>query len=264
MEGFSQAAEPLLPPSHDLATDERLSPLARYQHLIVGEKSLLSLLYFEWCLLLGALPGAAGLFLRGLFWPRLFASCGRGTTFASAVTLRHPGRIAIGCKVVFSEGCICDARSPSRKTAINLGDDVTLSNNVMLSCKDGSISIGSRTGIGAQTIIQSAGGNDIAVGDDVIIGPACYIVGGGNYNIDRLDIPMWRQGMKEDGGVVLENDVWLGAGVKVLGGVTMGEGSVAAAGAVVTKSVPPRAVCAGVPARVIKRRSGGERPPENE
>ena len=89
---------------------------------------------------------------------------------------------------------------------------------------------------------------------DVIIGPRCYIVGGGNYNIDRLDIPIWRQGIKDDGGVTIENDVWLGASVTVLGGVTMGAGSIAAAGAVVNKNISARAICGGLPARVLKMR----------
>ena len=65
---------------------------------------------------------------------------------------------------------------------------------------------------------------------------------------------MWQQGIKFDGGVILENDVWLGANVTVLGGVNIGSGSILSAGAVVTKSVPSMSVCVGVPARVVKNR----------
>lgn len=52
----------------------------------------------------------------------------------------------------------------------------------------------------------------------------------------------------------IEDDVWIGAGVKVLKGVTIGKGSVIGAGAVVTKDIPPYSIAAGVPCRVIGKR----------
>jgi galactoside O-acetyltransferase len=157
--------------------------------------------------------------------------------------------------VVISEGCILDARNEGSNHVIVLEDDVILSNNVMISCKNGTVKIGARSGISAQTIIHSTQGNPVYIGSDAIIGPRCYIVGGGNYHTERLDIPMWRQGIKHDGGVRLQDDVWLGANVTVLGGVTMGIGSVAAAGALVNKNVPARAICGGLPAKILKMRS---------
>jgi len=57
--------------------------------------------------------------------------------------------------------------------------------------------------------------------------------------------------------IVVEDDVWLGAGAIVVAGVTVGRGSVVAAGAVVTRDVPPRSVVAGVPARLVRSRAGG-------
>jgi acetyltransferase-like isoleucine patch superfamily enzyme len=65
--------------------------------------------------------------------------------------------------------------------------------------------------------------------------------------------------MKEQGvtqkGIVIEDDCWIAANSIILDGVTIGRGSVVAAGAVVSKSVPPYSVVAGVPARIIKSRN---------
>jgi galactoside O-acetyltransferase len=98
----------------------------------------------------------------------------------------------------------------------------------------------------------------VNIGPDCIFGQQCFVIGGGSYHLDRLDIPIWKQGNRVDGGVRLEGDVWLGAKVTVLGGVTMGRGSVAGAGAVLTKSVAPYTISAGVPAKVIKTRTAGQ------
>lgn len=236
------------------AVTEGGSAVTRYQDVVVGDRSLRATAYYEWCMWLAWIPGALGLFLRKTFWPRLFGSCGKGVVFAANIILRHPHRIHIGNRVIISEGCILDARNDRVDEVIVLGDNVILSNNVMVSCKNGSVRVGPLTGINAQTIIQSTNYCSVSIGADVIIGPRCYIVGGGNYNTDRLDIPMWQQGIKDDGGVAIENDVWLGANVTVLGGVTMGTGSIAAAGAVVNKNVSAMAICGGLPAKILKIR----------
>lgn len=230
------------------------SSLSRYQDVVVGKQSILSTIYFDFCGWLSCVPGALGLFLRKIFWPRLFGSCGKGVFFAANIILRHPNRIHLGDRVVISEGCILDARNKESDNVIVLKEDVIISNNIMISCKNGSVKIGARTGIGANTIIHSTNNCPVSIGADVIIGPQCYIVGGGDYNIDRLDIPIWHQGIKDDGGVSIEDDVWLCAKVIVIGGVSMRTGSVAAAGAVVTKTIPENTVCGGVPAIMIKNR----------
>lgn len=236
--------------THNAITEQGFA-LARYQKVIVGSNSFIRLLYYEWCQLVGSFPGALGLVLRQIFWPRLFGSCGKGVLFGANVVLRHPSRIHLGDKVVISEQCILDGRSDTKHATIVLGDRVILSNQVILSCKEGTIHIGSRTGVNAGTIIQSTSDCPVAIGEDCIIGQRCFIVGGGSYHIDRLDIPIWEAGIRADGGVQLADDVWLGGNVTVLGGVVMGRGSVAAAGAVVTRSVAERSVCMGVPAKAV-------------
>lgn len=239
--------------THQMATSGG-SALQRYQDLIVGSRSWGRLFYFEFCMIFAGWQCAAGLFLRKLFWPRLFGSCGKGVLFGSGVVLRHPGRIHIGDRVVISEGCILDARHPDSQRVLVLGDDVNLANEVMLSCKNGTIEIGPRCGLNAKAMIHSVADNPVKIGSDVVIGPLCYLAGGGNYNTERLDIPMAQQGIRQEGGIAIADDVWLGARVTVMDGITMHTGSVAAAGAVVTRDVQARQVVAGVPAKVIKER----------
>ena len=230
------------------------SVLSRYQDVIVGNRSWSYTLYYEFSMWLTHIPGALGLVLRKIFWPRLFATCGKGVMFAEGIILRHPRKIHLGNRVILSERCTLDARTNESDKVIVIEDDVILSNDVAVSCKEGSVKIGRRTGVGTQTVIHSRIHCPIDIGEDGLIGPRCYIAGGGSYKIDRLDIPISQQGKIMDGGVKFENDVWLGANVTVLGGVTLGTGCVAAAGAVITKSMPPRAICMGVPAKVMKMR----------
>jgi len=191
------------------------SAVRNYQDTIVGHRSLLKLIYFEFALFCGAFPGALGILLRKLLWPRLFGACERGVVFGSNVTLRHPHRIGLGERCVVSDGCVLDACTES-EVVIEIGVDCILSNNVLISCKNGSVSIGQRVGVGAQTIIHAVNSCIVEIGHDVMIGPRCYLAGGGNYNTDRLDVPMSQQGPKQETGVRLGSDIWLGANVSVL------------------------------------------------
>ena len=234
---------------------EKGSALSKYQHVIVGDDSWLFLIYFEFCNILGKFPGALGIVLRKFFWPRLFGSCGKGVMFADNIVLRQPKNIHLGNNVIISEFCVLDARHDDENQVITIGDDVMLSTNVMISCKNGCIKIGKNTGLSAQTIIHATNHCPVSLGDDVIIGPQSYISAGGNYHYDQLDVPIREQGINPDGGITLEDNIWLGGKVTVLGGVTMGSGSIGAAGAVINKSVAKNTICGGVPAKVLKTRT---------
>ncbi|RIK30587.1 MAG: acetyltransferase [Anaerolineae bacterium] len=96
---------------------------------------------------------------------------------------------------------------------------------------------------------------DLKVGKDVMMGPYVVIVGE-NHNSSSREIPMRLQGYKKYSPVRIEDDVWIGARATILPGVTIGKGAIIGASAVVTKDVPPYAICAGNPARVIKYRDG--------
>lgn len=227
----------------------------KYQDVIVGSRSPARVFYYEWCSLFSGTPGAAGMALRKLFWPRLFGACGKGVQFGQGLILRQPHRIRIGSRVVLGERCVLDARSPEEAVAIDIGDDVMMSVGVMLSCKGGRIALGANIGVGPGTTMQSMAGEPVTIGQDGIIGAGCYFAGGGNYNTERTDIPIRLQGKRPMGGCRVEEDCWFGARCTVLGGVTVGRGSIIGAGAVVNRAIPPLSVAVGVPAKVIRRRA---------
>ena len=114
------------------------------------------------------------------------------------------------------------------------------------------VTLGDRSGIG----INASIGEQTHIGSDVMMGPDCVIYTR-NHRFDRLDIPMREQGYGPVEPVVIGDDCWIGGRVTILPGVHIGNGAVIAAGAVVTKDVPPFAVVGGVPARVIRNRKDG-------
>jgi len=230
------------------------SALKKYQNVIVGKTSFRRFLYYEFCVWLSMVPGAAGLFLRKKFWPRLFGSCGKGVLFSSNVILRQPHRIHLGDDVIISERCILDARTEVSDRVIVIGDNVILSNDVSLNCKGGYVDIGSDVGLGAYTVIHATYGCSVKIGVDCMVGPQCYFIAGGTYKTNQSGVPMRLQGVESESGIDIANDVWLGAKVTILTGISVGSGAIIGAGAVVTKNIEPMSVCVGAPARKMKMR----------
>ncbi len=117
------------------------------------------------------------------------------------------------------------------------------------------IEIGDYSGIGVDCHVPA----DIRIGKDVMMGPDVLIIGQHqSHRFDDLSMPMRLQGREDVAPVVIEDDVWLGARVIVLPGIRIGHGSVIGAGAIVTRDVPPFAVCAGNPARIVRFRKDPE------
>jgi acetyltransferase-like isoleucine patch superfamily enzyme len=135
----------------------------------------------------------------------------------------------------------------------------------------GSISIGANCRIHEFALVYSYGGS-IRIGDRVTVNPFCVLYGHGGLEIGN-DVriaahvviipanhifaesgrPITEQGVRAQG-VVIEDDIWIGTGARILDGIRLSRGCVIGAGSVVTRSTEPFGVYAGVPARLIKTR----------
>jgi uncharacterized protein (TIRG00374 family) len=226
---------------------QRKSPIKKYQDIQIGNYRLFSLIKFESIIFLfGYLPGMAGYFFRQFFFPALFKRVGKGTVFGRSLSLQHSGKITIGKKCVIDEYCKLSAQGGGDSEII-LGDEVLLGRGTVLGTREGRIEIGDFSNIGANCRMGTT--SQIKLGKYVLLAANCYI-GGAQHRFDRLDVPIMRQGYQSRGGVVIEDNVWLGAGVTVLDGVRIGSGSVIGAGSVVTKDIPPNSIAIGVPAKI--------------
>lgn len=113
------------------------------------------------------------------------------------------------------------------------------------------LEIGDDTYIGEMNNIRAAGG--IRIGSKCLISQGVSIISANHSS--ALDVPIVDQPSRMDKvGVDIEDDVWIGTNTTILPGVRVGKGAIVAAGSVVTTSVPPFFIVAGVPARFLKRR----------
>ena len=230
----------------------KISPLKKYQSFVTGKKGLFFLVKYELLTgIFGLIPGVVGLFSRKVVYPHLFQSVGRNVIFGRNIAIRHPHKITIGNNVVIDDNCVIDAKGEKNK-GITIGDNVFISRNTILSCKEGNITIGDDTNIGTNCLIHSE--TSVAIGSHVLLAAYCYVVAGGNHDFSRKDLPIILQPSISKGGVTLQNDVWLGAGVTVLDGVTIHKGTIVGAGAVVNTDLPAYSIAQGLPAKVTKKR----------
>jgi len=228
--------------------DRERSLSAKYRRLFVGRKGLWFLLKYEFVnLFVAPVPGALGLALRRIFFPRVLKKVGRGVVFGRNITLRHPHKISIGDNAVIDDNAVLDAKGEAN-AGLTVGSNVYVGRNTSLSCKEGSIAIGDYANISADCSLLSE--TNIALGRYCFLAGGCYLVAGGNHSVADVSKPIMFQPSESKGGIAIGEDVWLGAGVIVLDGVTIGRGAVVGAGAVVAASLPEYATA--VPNRALR------------
>ena len=132
---------------------------------------------------------------------------------------------------------------------IYLGDRVTLRQSVTIG-GEGELRIGDSTTINDQTIISCT--LKVDIGKNCMFAPRCYVLDV-DHEFSDLTTPIKDQGYRQ-GSVSIGDDVWLGTGVVITQGVSVGDGCIIAANSVVTHDIPAFSIAGGVPAKVIKRR----------
>ncbi|MEO8327054.1 MAG: acyltransferase [Nitrospirota bacterium] len=116
--------------------------------------------------------------------------------------------------------------------------------------KGNQVVIGDRSQLGENLKAES----DLTVGDDVLMGPDIIMMSS-SHAFHRLDMQINQQGALPRRPIIIGNDVWIGTRVIILPGIQVGDHAIIGAGSVVTKNVPPLAIVAGNPAKIIRSRS---------
>lgn len=228
------------------------SSYRKYRRIFIGRRGLWFFFKYEWIISwFSGLKGALGFFLRKVFYRKLLKRVGRGVVFGRNLTLRHPHKIEIGDNVFIDDYAVLDAKGDNNR-GIRIGNNCFIGRNTVLSCKEGDIELDDWVSISNNCSLLSE--SRIVIGRHVIIAGHSYLVAGGSHNYDDPNIPIIFQDSDVKGGIVLEGDNWLGAGVQVLDGVTIGSGSIIGAGSTVYKGIEKNAIAVGVPALVSKRR----------
>jgi acetyltransferase-like isoleucine patch superfamily enzyme len=172
----------------------------------------------------------------------------------SGVKIRYPHHLSVGRNFIMEDGVEIMALSLE---GMNCGDNVTIGAyaSIMPSSYYGrnigvGLTIGNNSNIGRYSYIGCSG--RITIGNNVMMGPRVGLFAE-NHRFDDASRPMRDQGVQREF-ITIEDDCWLASSSTVTAGVTIGTGSIVAAGSVVTSDVPPYSIVAGSPARVIRRR----------
>lgn len=157
--------------------------------------------------------------------------CSKRIFLPSGAVINKANSMKIGANFDISPNCSLLCQDPESGSELIIGDNVKLNHNVM---------------------INADCGGKIHIGNNVLFGPN-VVLRATNHTYESTEIPIINQGHTA-GTIRVEDDVWFGANVVVLPDVTIGKGSIIAAGSVVTKSVEAYTIVAGVPAKAIKSR----------
>ncbi|NKJ38878.1 acyltransferase [Rhizobium sp. SG570] len=172
--------------------------------------------------------------MRGIVWfYRLKAIFVRGV-----LTISRSTKIPLGTTIIWKRG------------SVRIGAKGHFRKGVVIDAQKGNIDIGNHVSFNEYTILLGSGG--ISIGNDVRIAAHAMVVSF-DHNFDDLTQPIRQQGLTRKP-VVIEDDVWIGAGAKILGGSHIARGCVIGANAVVKGKTEPYGIYVGAPARLLKWR----------
>lgn len=209
-------------------------------------------------LLVGWVPTVVGIALRAVLYRTILHMVGVAA-IESGVRLRFADNITLGRNVYIDERVYFHACPQG----IVIDDNTFIMHGAVLHVYNfrdlphAFIRIGRDSLIGEYNILRGQGG--ITLGDRVYTAPNVQLLAV-NHVYDDPTRPIIDQGITAKG-IVVEDDVWIGAGAIITDGVHIGQGAVVAAGAVVTIDVPSHTVVGGIPARVLRHIEPGMPPP---
>ncbi len=205
--------------------------------------------------LLGWVPTVAGIALRAVFYKLMMKMDGTAAIERN-VRLRFTSRIHLGRGAYLDENVYIHACPDG----VEIGAGTLVMHGSVLHVYNfrglphAFIRIGVDSLVGEYSVIRGQGG--VTIGDRVYTSPGTQIIAV-NHIFNDPQRPFVEQGITAEG-IVIEDDVWLGSNCVITDGVRVGKGAVVAAGAVVTKDVPPHTIVAGVPAKVLREIDGSQ------
>ncbi len=217
---------------------------------------------------------------QGLVQFRQFASSSRSVARSRGIlpqSLSHCSQIGAHSQLSYyhSQGYISPSAAIYHRN-LQLGANVFIGDRVTIyqHGNSGQVELGDRVRLLDNTYIQTGEGGSLKIGSDTSIQPRCQFsafkapiqIGCGvqiapncafypyNHGIVPGEL-IKKQPLQTKGGILVDDDAWLGYGAIILDGVRIGKGAVVGAGSVVTDDVPDGAIAVGVPARVVKLRA---------
>lgn len=166
---------------------------------------------------------------RTLYWRSRVSKCGKRVTIGKNVSMHNPQFITLGDNVILDHHVSLFVNPICSKAQLIIGNGVLLGKYNDFGCS-----------------------NEIIIEDKVITAPFVHITDR-DHCYENINIPIMDQVTKSKGSVIIKEGCWIGFGVQIMSGVTIGKQSVVAAGSIVTKDIPAYSVAAGNPAKIIKQ-----------
>lgn len=225
----------------------------RLRYYLAGQAASIPAYILEQLILtvLNWIPSIIGIGLRAMCY-RLIMKLDGAPAIEAGVRIAYASNVHLGRSVYLDQGVYLHALPGG----IAIGENTFVMHHTMLhvfnfrNLPNAGITIGKNCFIGEFNVIRGQGG--VHIGNDVYTGPMVQLVAI-NHVYQDPDLPIREQGITAQG-IIIEDDVWLGASVTVVDGVTIGRGSIIGAGSVVTRDIPPYSIAVGTPAKPLRDR----------